>query len=166
MERQILRHPFPPVYDSASRVLILGSFPSVKSREEAFFYAHPQNRFWPLLAAILEEAPPRTKDEKTSLLLRRHIALWDVAGACQVTGSSDASIRLATPNDLSPILVAADIRGIFCNGGTSFRLYQKFCRAALDRDAVMLPSTSPANARWAFPRLLAVWAAAILPCMA
>lgn len=158
-------HPFPPLFDSDSRVLILGSFPSVKSREEAFFYAHPQNRFWPVLAAILGEPLPRTVAEKTALLHRRHIALWDVVGACEIVGSSDGSITGVRANDLSPILRAAEIRGIFCNGGTAHRWYLRLCRGALGRDAVCLPSTSPANARASLDALTARWGAAILPLL-
>ena len=165
MESSAQRHPFPPVYDALSRVLVLGSFPSVKSREAAFFYAHPQNRFWPLLAALLGEKTPHGVEEKTALLHRNHIALWDVVANCEIAGSSDASIRGAQANDLSPILEAADIRGIFCNGGTAWRLYRKLCRGPLGREAVPLPSTSPANARCGFATLLDAWSAAILPCL-
>lgn len=163
MERTPQTHPFPPVWDGASTVLILGSFPSVKSREQAFFYGHLQNRFWPVLAAVLREPLPRSVEEKTALLLRRHIALWDVIGACEIAGSSDASIGAVTANDLSPILRGADIRAIFCNGGTSYAYYEKLCRAALGREAVKLPSTSPANARWTLPQLIEVWGAALSP---
>ena len=154
---ETLTHPFPPVFDAASRVLILGSFPSVKSRENAFFYGHPQNRFWRVLAAILGEPVPETVPEKTALLLRRHIALWDVAAACEVAGSSDASIRAVVPNDLSPIFRAANIRAVFCNGGTAYRYYRG------PVTAVKLPSTSPANARWTLPTLAEAWGSAILP---
>ena len=162
MERALLTHPFPPVYDERSRILILGSFPSVKSREQAFFYAHPQNRFWRVLAAVLGEETPESIPEKTELLLRRGVALWDVVGRCAVAGSADASINDVTANDLSPILQKADIRAIFCNGGTSYAYYEKLCRAPLGRGAaVKLPSTSPANARWTFERLVEAWSAAI-----
>ena len=154
---ETLTHPFPPVFDAFSRVLILGSFPSVKSRENAFFYGHPQNRFWRVLAAVLDEAVPDTVPEKTALLLRRRIALWDVAAACEVAGSSDASIRAVVPNDLSPIFRAAEIRAVFCNGGTAFRYYRGPVAA------VKLPSTSPANARWTLPMLAEAWGNAILP---
>ena len=157
---ETLTHPFPPVFDAFSRVLILGSFPSVKSRETAFFYGHPQNRFWRVLAAILGEPVPESVPEKTSLLLRRHIALWDVAAACEIAGSSDASIRAVVPNDFSPIFRAAEIQAVFCNGGTAYRYYEKFHR---ERTAVKLPSTSPANARWTLPMLVEAWGSAILP---
>ena len=163
MERELQTHPFPPVYDGRSRSLILGSFPSVKSREQAFFYAHPQNRFWGVLAAVLGEEVPGSIPEKTKMLLRRGVALWDVVGRCAIAGSSDASIGDVTANDLSPILREADIRAVFCNGGTSYTYYEKLCRAPLGRGAVKLPSTSPANARWTFARLVEAWSAAILP---
>lgn len=163
MEKQLLRHPFPPLYDAQSRVLILGSFPSVKSREQAFFYAHPQNRFWAVLSGIFGEAKPETTEEKAALLHRRHVALWDVVGECEIIGSSDASISNVRANDLSPILAAADIRAIFCNGGTSLRWYRKLLRAPLEREAIPLPSTSPANARWSLDALSSAWAGAILP---
>lgn len=159
--KERLIHPIPPVYDGASRVLILGSFPSVKSREQGFFYGHRQNRFWPVLAAVLGEAVPGSVAEKRALLLRRHIALWDVIGACEITGSADSSIGGVRVNDLSPILRAAPIRGIFCNGGTAFSYYEKYCRNSLGRAAGKLPSTSPANARWSLEKLTEAWAAAL-----
>ena len=163
MVRSLQTHPFPPVYDARSKILILGSFPSVKSREQAFFYGHPQNRFWPVLAAVLGEDTPGSVTEKTELLLRRGVALWDVVGRCAIAGSADASINDVTANDLSPILREADVRAIFCNGGTAYAYYEKLCRAPLGRGAVKLPSTSPANARWTFTRLVEAWGAAILP---
>ena len=123
--KEIITHPFPPVYDGASRVLILGSFPSVKSREQRFFYGHPQNRFWKVLAAVFGCALPQTIEEKIAMLLANGVALWDVIASCEITGSSDASIRNAVPNDLSPIFAAADIRAVYCNGATSYNLYQK-----------------------------------------
>ena len=146
-------HPIPPLYDGASRVLILGSFPSVKSREGMFFYHHPQNRFWKVLAALLGEPLPDTVAEKAALLHRNHIALWDVIAACAITGSQDSSITGAVPNDLTPIFEAASIQAVFLNG-----------TAAWDQGvpAVKLPSTSPANAAWTLPKLLDAWAA-ILP---
>ena len=161
----LLYHPFPPIYDARSRVLILGSFPSVRSREAAFFYAHPQNRFWPVLAAVLGEETPKTVAEKTALLLRRRIALWDVAACCTITGSADASMRQVRANDLSPILCGADIRAIFCNGGTAYRLYRRLCLPHTGREAALLPSTSPANARCSLPQLVTLWAGALTPVL-
>ena len=152
-------HPIPPLYDSASRILILGSFPSVKSREAQFFYGHPQNRFWRVVSEILGEPCPGTVPEKRSMLIRNHIALWDVIHSCEITGSSDASIRNAVPNDLTEILSHADIRAIFVNGGTAYRLYRQHIEKATGREAVLLPSTSPANAAWSVERLIGPWSA-------
>ena len=150
-------HPFPPVFDAASRILILGSFPSVKSRAEQFFYAHPQNRFWRVLSALLGQPCPVTIPEKRAFLLSGHIALWDVIASCEITGSSDSSIRNVVPNDLSLIFRAADIRTVYCNGGTSLRLYQKYQQPVTGIPAAGLPSTSPANAVWSLERLCAAW---------
>ena len=150
-------HPFGPLYDASSRILILGSFPSVKSREQNFFYGHPQNRFWRVVSELLDEAPPQTIPEKRKMLLSHHIALWDTIASCTVTGSSDASIKDVVPNDLSKILDGADIRQIYCNGATSWSLYEKYIRPVTGRSAVKLPSTSPANAAWSLPRLKEVW---------
>ncbi|MBR1497439.1 MAG: DNA-deoxyinosine glycosylase [Oscillospiraceae bacterium] len=163
MEYSVQVHPFPPLWDAGSRVLILGSFPSVKSREAEFFYAHPQNRFWPLLAALFGAPVPRTREEKAALALSHRLALWDVVGRCEIAGSSDASIRAVEPNDLRPILAGAEIRAIFCNGGASWDYYRRLCREPLGREAVKLPSTSPANARWTLPALTDAWREAIFP---
>ena len=153
----MLSHPFPPVYDENARVLILGSFPSVKSREQGFFYGHPQNRFWRVLAAVFGDPFPETVPERRALLLRRGVALWDVVAACEITGSSDASIRGAAVNDLRPILEAAPIRAIYVNGQTAGKLYKRFDEPLLGRPAVILPSTSPANAAWSLERLAEAW---------
>lgn len=150
-------HPFGPLYDASSRILILGSFPSVKSREQNFFYGHPQNRFWRVVSELLDEALPQTIPEKRKMLLSHHIALWDTIASCTVTGSSDASIKDVVPNDLSKILDGADIRQIYCNGATSWSLYEKYIRPVTGRSAVKLPSTSPANAAWSLPRLKEAW---------
>jgi len=166
MERTAQTHPIPPVFAPDSRVLILGSFPSVKSREAAFFYAHPQNRFWRVLSAVLDEPLPLTVPEKTALLLRRGVALWDVVARCEIAGSSDASLARVEANDLAPILRAAPVRAIFCNGGAAYAYYRRLCRPLLGRDAIPLPSTSPANARCSLEELTAVWRAALLPFLA
>lgn len=150
-------HPIPPLYDGESRILILGSFPSVKSREGQYFYHHPQNRFWKVLAAVLGEETPATIEEKGAMLHRNHIALWDVIASCEIVGSSDSSIRNVVPNDLSPIFAAAPIQAVFCNGGTSYNYYKKYTRAATGFEAIKLPSTSPANASWSLERLTAAW---------
>ena len=163
MEKTEQTHPFPPLYNEMSRVLILGSFPSIKSREQRFFYGHPQNRFWRVLPALFGEEVPTTIEEKTSLVLRRRLALWDTVASCEIAGSSDASITNVVANDLRPILDAADIRAIFCNGGTSYKWYNKLLRDELGREAALLPSTSPANAQWTLPRLIEAWGREILP---
>ncbi len=150
-------HPIPPLFDKDSRILILGSFPSVKSREARFFYGHPQNRFWKVAAAVFGEAVPVTVEEKKAFLLRNRVAVWDVIRSCDIEGSSDASIKNAVPNDLGVILEQADIRRIFVNGKTAFRYYQKYTREMTGRDAVCLPSTSPANAAWSLERLTQAW---------
>ena len=163
MEKSVQTHPFPPLYDANSRVLILGSFPSVKSREQMFFYGHPQNRFWRVLPALFGEEVPQTVEEKKTLVLRNRLALWDTIGSCEIAGSSDASITNVVANDLRPILEGADIRAIVFNGGTSFKWYNKLMRDALGREAALLPSTSPANAQWTLERLTEAWKRAILP---
>lgn len=155
MERVV--HEIPPIYDENSRILILGSFPSVKSRESQFFYGHPQNRFWKVLAEIFGEEIPVSVEEKKKLLLDNHVAVWDVIASCTIEGSSDSSIKDVLPNDLSSILNAADIRQIYCNGGTSYRLFCKYCEPVLKRAAVKLPSTSPANASYRLERLVEEW---------
>ena len=165
MERSAQLHTIAPVYDKNSKILILGSFPSVKSREAAFFYGHPQNRFWRVLAAVLDEETPQTVDEKKSLLLRRCVALWDVIASCDIAGSSDASITNVVPNDLARIMDAAHIRRIFCNGGTALRFYRRYDEARFGA-AEALPSTSPANARSSAQALTERWRTALTPWLA
>lgn len=153
----MLNHPIPPVYDSESKVLILGSFPSVKSREQQFFYGHKQNRFWRVMAQVLGCAVPEDITQKRAMLLANHIAVWDVIASCEITGSSDASIRNVVPNDLSQILTAADIRAIYTNGSKAHQLYQKYIFPINGREAQLLPSTSPANAGYSLERLVEAW---------
>ena len=155
--QESVQHPFPPLYDSRSEILILGSFPSVKSREQRFFYGHPQNRFWRVTSAVFGCEVPQTIEEKRAFLLEHHVALWDVIASCEITGSSDSSIRNVQPNDLMPILAAANIRQIYVNGGTAAKYYDKYQKPVLLREAVRLPSTSPANAAWSLARLIAAW---------
>ena len=150
-------HPIDPVFDKDSEVLILGSFPSVKSREEGFFYGHPQNRFWKVTARVFGEEVPQTIDEKKAFLLRNHIALWDVIGSCDIDGSSDASIRNVEVNDISLILKTARIKAVFLNGKKAFSLYQKYMYPEVKREGICLPSTSPANAMWNVDKLTAEW---------
>ena len=150
-------HSIPPVFDTDSKVLILGSFPSVKSREAGFFYGHPQNRFRKVIAAVFGEEEPKNIDEKKALLLRNHVAVWDVIASCEIEGSSDASIHDVTVNDLYIILKKADIRAIYVNGQTAYKYYQKYTKPLIGRDAAVLPSTSPANAAWGLERLVEEW---------
>ncbi len=150
-------HPFGPLYDENSRVLILGSFPSVKSREQQFFYGHPKNRFWPLLAALTGSEIPQNIEEKKQLALKNGIALWDVIASCEIVGSSDSSIRNAKPNDITPILENSNVRKIFTNGKTADSLYMRYIFPVTKIQSVCLPSTSPANAAWNMGRLLSAW---------
>ena len=156
---ETVTHPIPPLFDASSRILILGSFPSVKSREGLFFYHHPQNRFWKVLAGVLEEPVPGSIEEKKIFLLKHRIALWDVIASCTIEGSSDSTIKNVVTNVLYGILSAADISRIFCNGGASFQYYKKYQEPRTGRAAVRLPSTSPANAAWSLDRLIREWAA-------
>ena len=162
MKTQIV-HPFPPLYDEHSRILILGSFPSVKSREQLFFYGHPQNRFWKVLASVLDCPVPQNIPEKREMLLKNHVALWDSIGKCEIEGSSDASIEAVVPNDLSPIFTSAEIRQVFCNGRKSWEMYRKYQEELTGMPAVCLPSTSPANASWSLDRLSDAWGKQIRP---
>ena len=150
-------HPIPPLYDENSRILILGSFPSVKSREQSFFYGHPQNRFWRVIAGVFGETVPVTTDEKRAMILGHNLALWDVIASCEIEGSADSTIRNVTPNDLSPILNAAAIERIYVNGRTAEKYYKKYTEPGLGRPAICLPSTSPANAAWNVERLVETW---------
>ena len=155
--KERIDHPFGPLYSEHSRILILGSFPSVKSREQNFFYGHPQNRFWKVLAAVFDVPVPKTIDEKKELIISHDLALWDSIASCEITGSSDASIKNAKANDLRIILDNCNIEQIYCNGRKSHELYCKYIEADTGRKAVCLPSTSPANAQWSLDRLTEAW---------
>lgn len=150
-------HPIPPVFDADSTVLVLGSFPSVKSRESGFFYGHAQNRFWRVTAAVFGCPVPVTIPEKRAFLLQNHVALWDVIASCDIDGSSDASIKNVRPNDLAPLLAASKITHIFTNCATADALYIRWQFPATGIPAVRLPSTSPANAAWSLDRLIDAW---------
>lgn len=150
-------HPFPPVFDSRSEILILGTLPSVKSRENKFYYGHSRNRFWALMAELFGEEMPDTKEEKTALLLRNRVALWDVVYSCDIHASSDSSIRNVVPTDLNVILHSAPVRAIYANGAKAGELYRKYQEKLTGLPAAVLPSTSPANAAWQWERLLAAW---------
>ncbi len=158
-----VEHEFEPVYDADSQVLVLGTFPSVKSREMAFYYGHPQNRFWRLIAALTGEEVPLREDiaAKKQLLLRHKIAVWDVIASCQITGSSDSSIRDVIPNDIGALLQRTNITHIYANGTKSYELYMKYVYGQTNREIIRLPSTSPANAAYSFERLYQIWGDAL-----
>lgn len=151
------------MFDAKSQVLMLGTMPSPKSREQGFYYGHPQNRFWKVLAAVLDTEVPQTIPEKKQLLLTHHIALWDVLASCTIAGASDASIRDSKPNDIAQLCTAAPIKKIFCTGAKAAQLYRKLCEPAVHLPCEQLPSTSPANAAMKLPDLVEVYRAALLP---
>lgn len=155
MERVV--HPIPPLYHKDSKILILGSFPSVKSREGQFFYHHPQNRFWKVISSIYDYPLPSTVNEKREMLLNLKIAVWDVIESCEIVGSSDSSIRNVIANDLSKLLREAPIRHIITNGNTAYQLYMKYIYPNIGVEAIKLPSTSPANAGCKLDKLIEVW---------
>ena len=159
-------HTFGPVFDGNSRILILGSMPSVKSREQQFYYAHPQNRFWKVLAAVFKEAVPVSVDEKREFLLKNHVALWDVIASCDIIGSSDSSIKNVKDNNMHVILDKTDIHTILVNGGKAYELFRKHCTQYLvggnKPNVVKMPSTSPANAAWPLEKLIDIWRENIL----
>ena len=157
MEYTHIVHPFAPVFDAHSRVLVLGSLPSVRSREMQFYYGHPQNRFWRVLAAVFAQPVPDTIEEKNALLLQNGIALWDVVAQCEIAGSSDATIRHAEPTDLRIVLDECPIKAIYANGMTAAKLYDRLQKPLTGRPITTLPSTSPANAAWSLPRLCEAW---------
>ena len=153
----MIKHPIPPLYDESSRVLILGSFPSVKSREQMFFHGHPQNRFWRVLALVFGEDAPLTIEEKRSFVLRHRLALWDVLASCDIEGSADSTIKNAVANDLSEIIKNSKVAKIFVNGKTAEKYYIKYTEKKLGRKAICLPSTSPANASFSLEKLKEAW---------
>ena len=150
-------HPFGPLYNENSESLILGSFPSVKSREAMFFYGHPQNRFWKVIPMLYGEKPPENIEEKKSLILRHNLALWDSIHSCTITGSSDSSVKDVVPNDISGIIENSKIRKVFCNGALSHKMYMRYIYPDTKIEAVKLPSTSPANAAFSIDRLIEHW---------
>lgn len=160
MKEQRADHTFPPLFDPKSVILILGSFPSVKSREAAFYYAHPQNRFWAILSVIYDEKKPASIEEKKALILRHHLALYDVIESCKLIGSSDSSITAVVPADLA--LIHAPIKKILLNGETSGRLFERYETSFQAIPHVVLPSSSPANAQYSLPRLVQEWRSALL----
>ena len=153
----MVKHPINPIFDKNSEILILGSFPSVKSREQMFFYGHPQNRFWKVVSAVFDRNTPETVEDKRDFLLSTHIAVWDVIASCDIAGSSDSSIKNVVPNDLNIILDNAEIKNIYVNGKTAEKYYNKYIKDNIKRPAICLPSTSPANAAWSLERLIEAW---------
>lgn len=150
-------HDFEPVFDEKSKVLILGTFPSVKSRENQFYYGHPQNRFWKVIAGLTESEEPQTIEEKKKLLLEHGIAIWDVIESCDIIGSSDSSIKNVVPADIERVVANSKIENIYANGGTAKKLYEKYSQKKTGREIIGLPSTSPANAAYSLERLLECW---------
>lgn len=150
-------HPIPPLYSKNSEILILGSFPSVKSRENEFFYAHPQNRFWKVLSAVFNSPMPQNTDEKKELVLKNKLALFDVIKQCEIKGSGDSTIKNVIPNDLKPIIESSNIKHIFLNGKTAEKYYKKYIAPIIDIEFTTLPSTSPANAAYSLDRLIEEW---------
>jgi hypoxanthine-DNA glycosylase len=151
------------VFDKESRALILGTMPSPKSREAGFYYMHPQNRFWKVIATVYAEPLPVTIEERRSLIIRHHLALWDVLNCCDITGAGDSTIRNPVPNDFSSLLTTAHITQVLCTGSTAFKLYTKLCEPQTKIKAVLLPSTSPANqGRWPFEKLVAEYSKQLL----
>jgi len=150
-------HPFDPLYDASSKILILGSLPSVKSREQMFFYGHPANRFWKVMALVLQERVPETIQEKKDMILSHHIALWDTIYSCDIRGSSDSSIRNVCPTPLRQIIEQSVVTHVFCNGAVSGKYYAKYQENETGIPAIILPSTSPANAAWSVEKLVGSW---------
>ena len=157
METEHVMHTFAPVYDKKSRVLILGTFPSVKSRENRFYYGHPRNRFWKVTAAVCGWEVPETIEEKKAFLLENHIAIWDVIASCDIAGSSDSSITNVVANDIERLLTEAPIEAVFLNGAKAYELFMKYCSCKDKAEICKLPSTSPANAAWSLERLIEEW---------
>ena len=161
----VLTHTFEPIYNKNSRILILGSFPSVKSRENNFYYGHPQNRFWKVIAGVTGNPVPVSIEEKKELLLNNHIAIWDVIASCSIQGSSDSSIRDVVVNDFTKVLQESSIQTIYVNGNKAYELYDKYAKPKTGIEAVKLPSTSPANAAWKLDKLVEAWGEALLPIL-
>lgn len=150
-------HLIEPIYDKDSKILILGSFPSVKSREANFFYHHPQNRFWRVLATVYQDTVPEEIADKKAFLKRHQIALWDVIASCNIKGSSDSSISDVEVNDLNMIIANSSVKHIYTNGNLADKLYHRYFDAIIDLPVTKLPSTSPANAAYSLDKLLIYW---------
>ncbi len=152
-----MNHPFEPIYNANSNVLILGTFPSVKSREHHFYYGHPQNRFWKVISTLIHTKLPQSIEAKKAMLLAHGIAIWDVIQSCDIVGSSDSSITNVIPMDFSRILAQSQVKRIFANGATAAKLYQKYCEQSTGIPIIKLPSTSPTNAAFSLEKLLNEW---------
>ncbi|MBC3899206.1 DNA-deoxyinosine glycosylase [Acetobacterium malicum] len=150
-------HTFEPVYDEKSKILILGTFPSVKSRASGFYYQHPQNRFWKVISALAGWPTPGTIEEQKTMLLENHIAVWDVIYSCDINGSSDSSIKNVVSNDIRALLNKSAIKTIYANGGKAYELYNRYCYQETNKEIIKLPSTSPANASCSLEKLVAHW---------
>ncbi|MDR3208018.1 MAG: DNA-deoxyinosine glycosylase [Oscillospiraceae bacterium] len=157
MPLEAVVHPFAPLLGPGARVLVLGTMPSAASRADGFYYGHPRNRFWPLMAALFGGPVPLTRADKAALLTINGVALWDVLAACRIEGSSDASIRAPRANDFAPLLAAHPGLKLFANGQTAAGLYERLVRPVVGVPITPLPSTSPANAAWTPTRLLDAW---------
>lgn len=147
MTGKVVYHELEPIYSERSKILILGTMPSPKSRELGFYYAHPQNKFWRVISDVFQEEMPQTRETRTQFLYAHHIALWDVLQSCEIKGADDSSIINPEPNNLNVILAAAEVRAIFTTGKKATDLYRKLCYPVLGRPSIYLPSTSPANCR-------------------
>ncbi|AFA49362.1 DNA-deoxyinosine glycosylase [Acetobacterium woodii] len=157
-----MEHPFEPIYNNVSQILILGSFPSVKSRAAEFYYHHPQNRFWKVISALTDAPEPKTIAAKKALLLEQRIAVWDVIYSCDIVGSSDASIKNVVPNDIAKLLNKTSIKTVYANGGKAAELYNRYCYQQTNKKIIKLPSTSPANARYSLEKLIECWSQAMI----
>lgn len=157
MTEEKIIHPFEPIFDEHSEILILGSFPSVRSRQNEFYYGHERNRFWQIISMLFNEPVPQTIEQKKLILIRHNIALWDVAQSCNIHASSDSSIRNVIPNDLSALLNKTKIKKIYANGKTAESLYNRLIYSSTGIPITVLPSTSPANAAFTFEKLIAAW---------
>lgn len=156
-EYKNIAHTFGPVWDKNSKIMVLGTFPSVKSRENNFYYGHPQNRFWKVIAAVTGSEVPETIEDKKKLLLFSNIAVWDVIGKCSITGSSDSSIRDVIPNNIKKILTDSNIDRLYANGAKAYELYMRYSYKETGKEIIKLPSTSPANAMYTLERLIKEW---------
>lgn len=152
--QSVSHHMIQPVYDERSEILILGTMPSPKSREAGFYYAHPQNRFWRVLADVFGEDVPQGTQDRRAFALRHRIALWDVLAQCDIEGAQDQTIRNPVPNDIGRILRAAPVQAVFTTGAAAAKLYKRYCLPQTGREAIALPSTSSANCRMPYETLL------------